>query len=205
MDSSISLRLRSRDVDEKNAKVTNNEDKRKTAESDTNIRPAKRAARLMTEVRGENTNSTATKTQEQPAKRTYRRAITVDGRNENGNMPVANTRKKRNQNEMMSLGEKFDAMSALVKTNCQLTNELVMTKKQLYESMNECLKTQEKLHQVEVAHMELVSMNEEMAKTIDRMKSELFCNDLIDLECVVVQTAGEFLYFKYKNETKKIY
>lgn len=183
MEDPISQRLRSRNV-ENNGNATN-----ETAEPEAQERPSKRSARLMTE----NSDAMTTKTQEQPAKRTSRRAMTLDGRDENKNASVANTRKKRIQNEnVMSIGDKFDAISALVKTNCQLTNDLIMTKKQLYASMNDCTKIQTKWHELDVAYTELVAKNEEMAMVIRRYESKMFCDNLIDLESDAVQTGGEY-------------
>lgn len=96
-----------------------------------------------------------------------------------------------------SVGED-DTLSKIVALNCKLTNEVLVSKKQLFEKTNMLLKLQEDFHTKEIECMNLQTENakkaakvEELEKCIENMRSAQYCDDLIDFGAAISENQTE--------------
>lgn len=104
-----------------------------------------------------------------------------------------------------------DTLSKLVAVNCQLTTEMLVAKKQLVEKAETISKLQDALQQKTIESKDLESTNEEMARKIcalerciEQLRSERFCDDLIDFGANSALDSGKIEYFLLRNFYKII-
>lgn len=135
-----------------------------------------------------------------PAKR-VRRVLSVPASKVNANVEstkenskIAPAKRKARCNSTSSQQailnpETDDAISKLVTMNCKLTNEILLAKKQLCEKSDTILKLQERLHQNEIKGIEMTATIKSLEDRIEKMHSDNFCDDLIDLKTDAIQGA----------------
>lgn len=128
------------------------------------------------------------------AKRTRRFAnIPASFANENAepsaSMPNVSAKRKSRHSSTMpmklkttSLREDDNSLSSIIAMNCKLTNEVLLAKKPLSEQSEALLKMHQTLLEKSVECQDLRSEVQELQQSLERMRDERFCNDLIELE-----------------------
>lgn len=163
-------------------KLRSHSQKQVTFESETVV-PGKRGRRLLslpnrTEISNSISNEINQKQKVIPAKRKRRVASTP---------AISQTD-----------GQPNDTMSKIVAMNCKLTNEILVAKKQLYEKTDDLLKLQELYFTKQAEYKDLQAKTavmaeqiKELERTVEQLRAEQFCNNLIDFDATAILPASE--------------
>lgn len=102
---------------------------------------------------------------------------------------TAAKRKRRCDSTPSLVEQPDDALSKLVSMNCKLTNEILIAKKQFIEKTDVISKLQDALQGKTIENKdmqntiaELMQKIKELERCIEQLRSERFCDDLIDFE-----------------------
>lgn len=172
--------------------------------------PAKRSHRCMTidEIpngRG-NKNASSSPGSIKPAKRGMR-SITLDERPKPAKKGALNSaaQKSKPVNRIRQTEDNDNTLTDLVATNCKLANEMITMKKQLFQKTDQLLQMQDKFSSLLNHYRNTKSENERLAKEVKDLRSQLFCDDLIDLNA---DSTGKFSQSNiklYKQNTNRTF
>lgn len=117
-----------------------------------------------------------------PAKRNVR-SKTLDERPKGGNQRALNSaaQKSKPAKSIRQTKDNDNTLSDLVATNCKLANEMMTMKKQLFQKTDQLLQMQEQHHKLLEIFRNVESENQRLTKEVGDLRSQLFCDDLINL------------------------